>query len=90
VTPKYRRILLKLSGETLGGLQGAGFDYEAIRQIAESVIAIHKQGVEIGVVVGGGNIFRGEILGGARWSRRRGSHGDAGDGDQQPLSSGDD
>ena len=52
MTPKYRRILLKLSGETLGGLQGAGFDYEAIRQIAESVIAIHKQGVEIGVVVG--------------------------------------
>ncbi len=59
MAPKYRRILLKLSGETLGGLQGAGFDYEAIRQIAESVIAIHKQGVEIGVVVGGGNIFRG-------------------------------
>ena len=59
MTSKYQRILLKLSGETLGGSEGAGFDYEAIRQIAESVISIHKQGVEIGVVVGGGNIFRG-------------------------------
>jgi len=59
VNPKYRRILLKLSGETLGGSEGVGFDYGSIRRIAESVIVIHEQGVEIGVVVGGGNIFRG-------------------------------
>ena len=59
MNPKYRRILLKLSGETLGGSEGVGFDYDSIRRIAESVIVIHEQGVEIGVVVGGGNIFRG-------------------------------
>ncbi len=57
--PRYQRILLKLSGETLGGAKGHGFDYETIRRIADHVIAVHELGVEIGVVVGGGNIFRG-------------------------------
>ena len=59
MTPKYKRILLKLSGETLGGEQGSGFDYETIRSLAKSVIAVHNLNVEIGIVVGGGNIFRG-------------------------------
>tara|TARA_B100000579_G_scaffold425130_1_gene430458 strand:- start:1077 stop:1787 length:711 start_codon:yes stop_codon:yes gene_type:complete len=59
MTPKYKRILLKLSGETLGGEKGAGFDYETIRSLAESVIAVHNLNVEIGIVIGGGNIFRG-------------------------------
>ena len=59
MTPKYKRILLKLSGETLGGEQGSGFDYDTIRSIAENVIAVHKLKVEIGIVIGGGNIFRG-------------------------------
>ena len=59
MTPKYKRILLKLSGETLGGEQGAGFDYATIRSLAESVIAVHKLNVEVGIVIGGGNIFRG-------------------------------
>ena len=59
MTPKYKRILLKLSGETLGGEQGSGFDYETIRSLAESVIAVHNLSVEVGIVVGGGNIFRG-------------------------------
>jgi len=59
MTPKYKRILLKLSGETLGGEQGSGFDYDTIRSISESVIAVHNLNVEVGIVIGGGNIFRG-------------------------------
>ena len=59
MTPKYKRILLKLSGETLGGEQGSGFDYDIIRSLAESVIAVHNLNVEVGIVIGGGNIFRG-------------------------------
>ena len=59
MTPKYKRILLKLSGETLGGEQGSGFDYDTIRTLAESVIAVHNLNVEVGIVIGGGNIFRG-------------------------------
>lgn len=59
MTPKYKRILLKLSGETLGGEQGSGFDYDTIRSLAESVIAVHSLNVEVGIVIGGGNIFRG-------------------------------
>jgi len=59
MTPKYKRILLKLSGETLGGEQGSGFDYDTIRSLAESVIAVHNLDVEVGIVIGGGNIFRG-------------------------------
>jgi len=59
MTPKYKRILLKLSGETLGGEQGSGFDYDTIRSLTESVIAVHNLNVEVGIVIGGGNIFRG-------------------------------
>ena len=59
MTPKYKRILLKLSGETLGGEQGSGFDYDTIRSLAESVIVVHNLNVEVGIVIGGGNIFRG-------------------------------
>ena len=59
MSPKYKRILLKLSGETLGGEKGSGFDYNTIKSIAENVVSIHKLGVEIGIVLGGGNIFRG-------------------------------
>ena len=59
MTPKYKRILLKLSGETLGGEEGSGFDYETIISLAENVIAVHNLDVEVGIVIGGGNIFRG-------------------------------
>lgn len=59
MTPKYRRILLKLSGETFGGSKGFGFDYETIQRIAENIISVIELQVEVGVVVGGGNIFRG-------------------------------
>ncbi len=57
--PKYKRVLLKLSGEVLGGVNGFGFDYDVIGQITENVISVYQLNVEIGIVVGGGNIFRG-------------------------------
>jgi uridylate kinase len=57
--PKYRRVLLKLSGEVLAGTAGFGIDYDAIRGIGEQVAAVAKAGIEVAMVVGGGNIFRG-------------------------------
>lgn len=57
--PAYRRILLKLSGEMMGGEAGLGIQGPAIETIAAEVADIHKAGYEVAVVVGGGNIFRG-------------------------------
>lgn len=57
--PKYKRILLKLSGEALAGQQGHGIHIDTINQIASDVAEAFKTGVEIGLVIGGGNIFRG-------------------------------
>lgn len=57
--PAYKRILLKLSGEALMGGQNYGIDTEVARSVALEIKAIHDLGVEIAVVVGGGNIFRG-------------------------------
>jgi len=56
---KYKRILLKLSGEALMGEQGHGIDPLVVTLIADQVKAIQAQGVEVGLVIGGGNIFRG-------------------------------
>ena len=58
-TLKYKRILLKLSGESLMGKKGFGIDPEVLDFFADEIISIHKLGVQIGVVIGGGNIFRG-------------------------------
>ena len=57
--PVYQRILLKLSGEVLMGSKGYGLDPTAIDSMANEVAEIHHMGVEIGIVIGGGNIFRG-------------------------------
>lgn len=57
--PVYKRILLKLSGEALAGKQGTGINTAVIKQIAQDVAEVHNAGVEIGLVIGGGNIFRG-------------------------------
>jgi uridylate kinase len=57
--PAYKRILLKLSGEALAGSQGLGINTTVIRQIAEDVAEAFRTGVEIGIVIGGGNIHRG-------------------------------
>ena len=56
---KYNRILLKLSGEALLGKNSYGIDNDRLVVYAEEIKEIHKQGVEIAIVVGGGNIFRG-------------------------------
>jgi len=74
MSPKYKRILLKLSGETLGGERGTGFDYDTIRALAESVISIHNLGVEVGIVIGGGNIFRGSKSAEGNVGRVAGDH----------------
>ncbi|MFQ5637406.1 MAG: UMP kinase [bacterium] len=55
----YKRVLLKLSGEALMGKQGLGVDPETVDNIALEIKEINKLGVEIGIVIGGGNIFRG-------------------------------
>lgn len=56
---KYKRILLKLSGESLAGKQGHGIDTERLASYARQIKDIADAGVEIGIVIGGGNIFRG-------------------------------
>ena len=57
--PAYKRILLKMSGESLVGKQGLGIDFPVVKEIAEEIKEIHALGVEIAIVMGGGNIFRG-------------------------------
>ncbi|MEQ8695361.1 MAG: UMP kinase [Bauldia litoralis] len=68
-TPKYRRILLKISGEALMGGNEFGLDPETLERVAGEVKGVHELGVEICLVVGGGNIFRG-IEAGARGIER--------------------
>ncbi len=60
-TAKYRRIVLKLSGEALSGEQGNGIDPKVIQSVAEQVKEVAELGVEVAVVVGGGNLWRGKI-----------------------------
>ncbi len=56
---QYRRILLKVSGEALLGEQGHGIDADILEQYANEIKAIHEEGIEVSIVIGGGNIFRG-------------------------------
>ena len=56
---RFNRILLKLSGESLMGSQGYGIDPERLSQYAQQIKDVHDMGVQIGIVIGGGNIFRG-------------------------------
>lgn len=57
--PKYKRIILKISGEALAGSSGIGLDFDVISSVADQVIEVAKMGVETGIIVGGGNIWRG-------------------------------
>jgi uridylate kinase len=57
--PAYRRVIVKLSGEALSGASGYGVDQGTVERLAADLVAAAKLGVELGVVVGGGNIFRG-------------------------------
>ena len=70
----YRRILLKLSGEALMGSQSFGIDSEIVNGIAAEVAEIHELGVCIGIVIGGGNIFRGLGATGRGIDRVTGDH----------------
>lgn len=58
--PKYKRILIKLSGEALSGEKGVGIDIETVKTIAKEIAEVHSSGVEIALVIGGGNLWRGE------------------------------
>ncbi|AKH19303.1 UMP kinase [Sedimenticola thiotaurini] len=69
-----RRILLKLSGEALMGSQSFGIDPDVIRRVAEDVKGLVDSGIQVGLVIGGGNIFRGEGLAKAGIDRVSGDH----------------
>jgi len=66
---RYKRILVKLSGGAIAGDKGSGFDPKALNHIADEVLNLHSLGVQVGIVVGGGNIFRGEL--GEEWGIER-------------------
>jgi uridylate kinase len=72
--PAYRRILLKLSGEALLGDQDYGVDPVVIKRIASEIAEVSGRGVQVGVVIGGGNIFRGAGLAEAGMDRVTGDH----------------
>ena len=71
---KYRRVLLKLSGEALMGGEDYGIDPKVIRGMARDIIEAQQAGAQIGVVIGGGNIFRGAGLAAAGMDRVTGDH----------------
>jgi uridylate kinase len=66
---RYRRILVKLSGGAIAGEQAWGFAPSALNHIADEVLELHNMGIQVGVVIGGGNIFRGEL--GEQWGIER-------------------
>ena len=57
--PAFKRVLLKLSGEALSGDQEFGIDHERVESLAAEIVSVHESGIEVAIVVGGGNIFRG-------------------------------
>ena len=59
---KYKRVLIKLSGEVLAGAQGFGIDTEAVDKIAAEIRQIHSMGIELALVIGGGNLLRGAVF----------------------------
>lgn len=70
----YRRVLLKLSGEVLAGDSSFGLDMNAIRKICREIAALSEHGLEIAMVVGGGNIFRGSQIEGGDLDRAQGDY----------------
>ncbi|MCQ2112018.1 MAG: UMP kinase [Bacteroidaceae bacterium] len=69
---KFKRILLKLSGESLMGEQNYGIDVNRLNEYAQQIKEVHDMGVEIGIVIGGGNIFRGLSGAGKGFDRVKG------------------
>jgi uridylate kinase len=72
--PAYRRVLLKASGEALMGEQGFGIDVSVVDRIASDIAEARSLGVEVGVVIGGGNIFRGVAVASKGGDRVTGDH----------------
>ena len=72
MTPKYKRVLLKLSGEALAGQAGHGIDFDTVMDICKPVKALADLGVQVAVVVGGGNFWRGRSSG--KMDRTRADH----------------
>lgn len=72
--PVYKRVLLKVSGEALAGDQHTGLDFEVIGQVCDVIKECVALGVQVGLVVGGGNFWRGVKDGGGRMERTRADH----------------
>ncbi|MEG0876287.1 MAG: UMP kinase [Oscillospiraceae bacterium] len=72
--PVYKRVLLKISGEALGGESGRGLDFSVIESVCQEIKQCADLGVEIGVVIGGGNFWRGVKDGGGKIDRTRADH----------------
>jgi len=72
--PKFRRVLLKLSGEILAGDKGFGIDHKKATYLANEVKSIHELGVDIGLIIGAGNIFRGMQAAGKGMDRVTGDY----------------
>lgn len=72
--PVYKRVLLKVSGEALAGEKHTGLDFEVIGQVCDVIKECVALGVEVGLVVGGGNFWRGVKDGGGRMERTRADH----------------
>jgi len=73
-TLRYRRVLLKLSGEALMGSAAFGLSPEVVSQLSEDIASVHALGAELALVVGGGNIFRGAAASGLGMDRVTGDH----------------
>ncbi|MCI9264037.1 MAG: UMP kinase [Oscillospiraceae bacterium] len=73
-SPVYHRVLLKISGEALAGDAGRGLDFDVIGQVSKVIKKCVEAGVQVGVVVGGGNFWRGVKDGGDRMERTRADH----------------
>ncbi len=71
---RYERILLKLSGEAMAGPQSFGIDPDRVKALAAEIASVAAQGVQVGLVVGGGNIFRGIALAARKMDRVTGDH----------------
>ena len=71
---KYKRVLLKVSGEALGGEAGRGLDFDVIERVCDVVARCASEGVQVGIVVGGGNFWRGLKDGRGMSNRTRADH----------------
>ena len=72
--PVYKRVLLKISGESLAGEKKTGIDFDIVRSVCTAVKTVVDMGVQVGIVVGGGNFWRGVKDGGGKMERTRADH----------------